>query len=302
MRQAVSEAGVQPAEIRGIGFDATCSLVVLDRNAQPLPVSHPNACTVYSSLYYRPFIHIDNPLKIQVSPPVAGEKEKEPYDIILWMDHRARAETEAINRTGHDVLDFVGGKMSPEMQVRARPVTVRGHTKLCSSFFSAKPATDGQAEVAQDPHAGYLGSRWILFRPARLSDLSRHGISVPQLVFSGLQMDICLRRAKPSASKAAAMNDEQNQADGQQNSFRLAHSQQGFDPTFLSTIGLEDLLENDGAKVCLTLFPLSIMRNSQLIVRRAESFPCSLPRSSAGCPPSAGARHARSSRTLCSRR
>ena len=38
-------------------------------------------------------------------------------DIIVWMDHRAIAEAEEINATGHDVLLSVGGTISPEMQV-----------------------------------------------------------------------------------------------------------------------------------------------------------------------------------------
>ena len=37
-------------------------------------------------------------------------------NIILWQDHRALQETEEINAMGHPVLQFVGGKLSPEMQ------------------------------------------------------------------------------------------------------------------------------------------------------------------------------------------
>lgn len=38
-------------------------------------------------------------------------------DVIVWMDHRAIAEAEEINTTGHDVLLSVGGTISPEMQI-----------------------------------------------------------------------------------------------------------------------------------------------------------------------------------------
>lgn len=31
--------GVERSRVRGLGFDATCSLVVLDQNFQPLPVT-----------------------------------------------------------------------------------------------------------------------------------------------------------------------------------------------------------------------------------------------------------------------
>src|SRR4030081_3661867 len=39
VRAAMAEAALPPAAIKGIGFDATCSLVVLDRAAEPLTVS-----------------------------------------------------------------------------------------------------------------------------------------------------------------------------------------------------------------------------------------------------------------------
>lgn len=32
--------GIDLNQIRGLGFDATCSLVVLDKQFQPLPVNH----------------------------------------------------------------------------------------------------------------------------------------------------------------------------------------------------------------------------------------------------------------------
>jgi ribulose kinase len=56
----------------------------------------------------------------QVSPPGLDAKGGDGpiYDIVMWMDHRAVQETDAINATHHRVLDFVGGQMSPEMQVR----------------------------------------------------------------------------------------------------------------------------------------------------------------------------------------
>jgi D-ribulokinase len=83
VRGAVSAAGVKPEEIRGIGFDATCSLVVLGENGTPLPV---------------------------------GDPDRPDRNIMLWMDHRAREQAERINATGHKVLDYVGGRISPEME------------------------------------------------------------------------------------------------------------------------------------------------------------------------------------------
>lgn len=83
VRDAVSQADINPIQIKGMGFDATCSLVVLDKEGKPLTVSP------------------------------SGRSEQ---NIIVWMDHRAIAQAERINTTHHRVLDFVGGIISPEMQ------------------------------------------------------------------------------------------------------------------------------------------------------------------------------------------
>lgn len=80
---AVKEATKDAKDVKGIGFDATCSLVVLDAEGQPLTISP------------------------------KGEPEQ---NIILWMDHRAVEQAEFINQTDSEVLRFVGGRMSPEME------------------------------------------------------------------------------------------------------------------------------------------------------------------------------------------
>ena len=84
VRGAVAEAGVAPEDIAALGFDATCSLVVSDRDENP----------------------------VSVDPD--GRPEA---DVIVWMDHRAAADAEAINRTGGVPLAHVGGTISPEMQI-----------------------------------------------------------------------------------------------------------------------------------------------------------------------------------------
>jgi D-ribulokinase len=83
VRAAMQEAGLPPATVKGIGFDATCSLVVLDRQGRPLTVS------------------------------TSGDPAR---NIIVWMDHRATAEARRINETADPVLSYVGGIISPEMQ------------------------------------------------------------------------------------------------------------------------------------------------------------------------------------------
>ncbi|KAG1650442.1 FGGY carbohydrate kinase domain-containing protein [Nymphon striatum] len=83
VREALSVAKVSKEQIKGIGFDATCSLVVLDQDTNPLSVS------------------------------TTGNNER---NIIVWMDHRATDQAERINATQHRVLNYVGGKISPEME------------------------------------------------------------------------------------------------------------------------------------------------------------------------------------------
>ena len=83
IKEAVSQAAVSAEQVAGIGFDATCSLVVLGDGARPLPV---------------------------------GPSEDPERNIIVWMDHRAVQQAQRINATGHGVLKYVGGKISPEME------------------------------------------------------------------------------------------------------------------------------------------------------------------------------------------
>ena len=79
-RAALAASG--PVDIRGIGFDATCSLVVLDGDGEAVGIGG----------------------------------DGDDWNVVVWMDHRASAEADAINRTGHDVLRHVGGRISLEMQ------------------------------------------------------------------------------------------------------------------------------------------------------------------------------------------
>ncbi|HZP82330.1 MAG TPA: FGGY family pentulose kinase, partial [Chthonomonadaceae bacterium] len=83
IREALASANIKPEQVVGISYDATCSLVVLDRQDRPLAVN------------------------------AEGDHQR---NIIVWMDHRALAETDAINAGGYDVLKYVGGKLSPEME------------------------------------------------------------------------------------------------------------------------------------------------------------------------------------------
>uniref|UniRef100_A0A1A9X0D3 FGGY carbohydrate kinase domain-containing protein n=1 Tax=Glossina brevipalpis TaxID=37001 RepID=A0A1A9X0D3_9MUSC len=71
-------------EIVAISFDATCSLVILGDNGEPLSASN------------------------------TGNTQQ---NVIVWMDHRAHKETEKINATKHELLQYVGGQVSVEMEL-----------------------------------------------------------------------------------------------------------------------------------------------------------------------------------------
>ncbi|AMA57350.1 FGGY-family carbohydrate kinase [Bradyrhizobium sp. CCGE-LA001] len=84
VRAAMTESGIAQESVGGIGFDATCSLVVLDKAGEPVTVS------------------------------ASGDPQR---NVIVWMDHRATAEARLINETEDAVLRYVGGSISPEMEM-----------------------------------------------------------------------------------------------------------------------------------------------------------------------------------------
>ncbi len=84
LKAAREQAGVAGGAVAAISFDATCSLVALDEQHQPVTVS------------------------------TTGEDR---WNTIVWLDHRALAEAEEITAGAHHVLDYVGGVMSPEMEI-----------------------------------------------------------------------------------------------------------------------------------------------------------------------------------------
>jgi D-ribulokinase len=101
VRAAMAEAALPPSAVKGMGFDATCSLVVLDAGANPLTVS------------------------------ASGDERR---NVIVWMDHRATAEARLVNDTHDDVLRYVGGSISPEMEI---PKLLWLKRNLPSTYHSA---------------------------------------------------------------------------------------------------------------------------------------------------------------------
>lgn len=83
VQDALSGEKIDPALVAGMSFDATCSLVALDRQNGPITIS-----------------------------PTGNPQQ----NIIVWMDHRAIEQAGRINSLHHDVLKYVGGRISPEQE------------------------------------------------------------------------------------------------------------------------------------------------------------------------------------------
>ncbi|XP_020226318.1 FGGY carbohydrate kinase domain-containing protein isoform X2 [Cajanus cajan] len=83
VKAACSKAKVDPTEVKGLGFAATCSLVAVDSDSSPVSVSW------------------------------TGDSRR---NVIVWMDHRAVEQAERINSSKSPVLEYCGGAVSPEME------------------------------------------------------------------------------------------------------------------------------------------------------------------------------------------
>jgi FGGY-family pentulose kinase len=89
VQRALSQANIDSSTIRGIGFDATCSLAVFTHDTdEPVSVTGPNF-----------------------------DSSGNDHNVILWLDHRPVEETAKINATKHNLLRYVGGTMSIEMEI-----------------------------------------------------------------------------------------------------------------------------------------------------------------------------------------
>lgn len=83
VQSVVAKSKLPIESIIGISFDATCSLVVIGENNSPLAV---------------------------------GEHGIDDRNVIVWMDQRATDQAKEINALGHTVLNYVGNRISPEME------------------------------------------------------------------------------------------------------------------------------------------------------------------------------------------
>lgn len=82
VKDVVKDSKVNKSDVKGMGFDATCSLAVTDADGKATTITPGSS-----------FEHGDQ-------------------NVILWADHRAEEEAKLINSTGSMVLDYVGKTMS----------------------------------------------------------------------------------------------------------------------------------------------------------------------------------------------
>lgn len=142
VRGAVRDAGIDPADVAALGFDATCSLVVLGPDGEGLPVGAP------------------------------AHPER---DIVVWMDHRATSQAERINAGQHEVLRYVGGRISPEMQTpkllwlrENRPDTYA----RAADFFDLTDFLTFKATGARDRSSCTVTCKWTYLASERRWDES----------------------------------------------------------------------------------------------------------------------------------
>ncbi|KRW97421.1 FGGY-family carbohydrate kinase [Paracoccus sp. MKU1] len=158
VRDSVARAGIDPAQVAGIGFDATCSLVVRGAGDATLPV---------------------------------GDPAHPERDIIVWMDHRAVEQAERINAQGHEVLKYVGTRISPEMET-PKLLWLREHRPevyaAAAHFFDLTDFLTWKATGALERSACTVTCKWTYlahegrwdadyFRQIGLGDLADDGFA-----------------------------------------------------------------------------------------------------------------------------
>lgn len=153
VRAAVS--GLDAARVGGIGVDATCSLAVMGA-AGGLPVS---------------------------------DDATPERDIIVWMDHRATAQAERINAGDHDVLKYVGGRISPEMQT-PKLLWLKEHRpqvyKAAAQFFDLTDFLTWKASGALERSSCTLTCKWTyLAHEGRFDPGYFHAIGLGDLAEQG---------------------------------------------------------------------------------------------------------------------
>lgn len=129
VKQALAKARVDGSDVAALSFSATCSLVLLDRDHRPLSLNEGDV----------------------------------PWNIIMWMDHRAAEEAEMCNATGASVLRNLGGAMSVEMQIPKLMWVKRNRPDVWAQLDYAADLADFlcfKSTGALDRSVCTLGCKW----------------------------------------------------------------------------------------------------------------------------------------------
>ncbi|WP_244629775.1 FGGY family pentulose kinase [Martelella limonii] len=131
IREALSGADIAPERIAGLAFGATCSLVLLDLDRRPLPLS---------------------------------EDETGRYDTIAWFDHRAATEAAEFSAFDHAAVRHSGGSVSPEMQMPKLAWLKRNRPELwakAGGFFDLADYLTFRATGSDRRSISTLAAKWF---------------------------------------------------------------------------------------------------------------------------------------------
>ncbi|KAJ1943225.1 hypothetical protein EC988_006289, partial [Linderina pennispora] len=163
LKQAkVKIPGFSHDQVKGVGMDATCSLVALDTAT-------------------------DEPVSLSTT----GDQR---WNIIVWCDHRAKHEAELINASGCNVLKYVGGKVSIEMEL-PKIAWVKSHFAKAGrdedwarvEFFDLPDYLSFRATGCKARSNCSLACKW-LFTPAQ-PDAAQDGVGWDERVFAAAGLD-----------------------------------------------------------------------------------------------------------------
>ncbi|MEX1661864.1 FGGY-family carbohydrate kinase [Thioclava sp. 15-R06ZXC-3] len=183
VREALTTGQIDARNVAGMGFDATCSLVVIGAQGG-----------------------------LAVSDSTHPER-----DVIVWMDHRARDQAKRINEGRHDVLRYVGGRISPEMQTpkllwlkEERPDTYAAATQ----FFDLTDFLTWKATGALERSSCTVTCKWTyLAHENRWDEGYFHAIGLGDLAEDGFAR-IGTRIVEPGTALGTGLSDDAAQALG----------------------------------------------------------------------------------------
>lgn len=133
VKATLAAAAIAPSSIAAIGFDATCSLVLRDRDGAPLCLN---------------------------------AEDNDGFDTIAWLDHRANQEAAECSALEHPVLAYNGQVMSSEAQVPKLMWLKRNRPHLWAKLGYAFDLADfltWQATGITDRSLCTLTSKWTFF-------------------------------------------------------------------------------------------------------------------------------------------